>query len=252
MKAAILLLVVFILFVSFAYAQQSDAIQEKFKQAEQLKVLQQKDNQPTAVLPQGKQSEQPSQMPTDRKTAPETPPPAQISTTTTPAPSAQANAQEVVTPPAQVPAPPAPTASAAAKVSMIGEKITFNDSEWIVTDAQIKGKSMKSNNPFQEDATTEGKFVIVAFKIKNLSNKEERILDTPKIVDSQGREFREYDKGSFYIPENGKTLIMDALPSGLQKQFYAVYEVADDAKGFKFQARALSINGDKKLLDLGL
>ena len=251
MKAAILLLAMFILFVSSAYAQQTDAIQEKFKQAEQLKVLQQKDNQPTAVLPQGKQSEQPSQSPADQKTAPGTPPPAQISTTTIPAP-AQAKAPEVAQPPAQAAAPPAPSAPAAAKVSMIGEKITFNDSEWIVTDAQIKGKSMKSNNPFQEDATTEGKFVIVAYKVKNLSNKEERILDTPKIVDSQGREFREYDKGAFYIPENGKTLIMDALPSGLQKQFYAVYEVADDAKGFKFQARALSINGDKKLLDLGL
>jgi hypothetical protein len=136
-------------------------------------------------------------------------------------------------------------------VHKIGDKITFDDSEWMVVSAKLLGKEAQSNNQFQKNAVTDGKFVLVSFKVKNLTNKEDRILDAPKLIDSKGREFKDYDGQMFYIPENAKTLVMDALPSNITKQFYALYEVAQDSKELKFQARPLSAFGDKVHVELG-
>jgi hypothetical protein len=149
-------------------------------------------------------------------------------------------------------APAAPAAVApAAQASKIGDTIKFDDSEWSVIEAKDKGKTLKSNNQFEENAKSDGKFVLVHFKVKNTTNKEDRIMDGPKVVDSQGREFKNYDNEAFFIPNNTKTLGLEALPSSISKDFWAVYEVAPDSKGMSFEARALSAMGDKKLVALG-
>jgi hypothetical protein len=144
-----------------------------------------------------------------------------------------------------------PTSAVAEPPAKIGETVKFDDSEWTVLDAKDKGKALKSNNEFQEGAKTDGKFVLVHFKVKNTTNKEDRIMDGPKVVDSQGREFKNYDHEAFYIPKNASTLGFEALPSSLTKDFWAVYEVAADSAGMNFEARALSAMGDKKLVGLG-
>jgi len=133
----------------------------------------------------------------------------------------------------------------------IGDVVKFDDSEWIVLSAKNKGKRIKSNNQFQKDAVTEGKFIIVHYKVTNLTNKEERILNSPKLIDSKGREFTDYDMQSIYIPENGKTISLESLPSSMPKKLWAVYEVPKDATGLKFQTRSMSAWGSKKLVELG-
>lgn len=151
--------------------------------------------------------------------------------------------------------PTATQAGAAAKpatVAKIGDEVKFDDSTWVVLDAKLAGKTLKSNNQFQEDAKTEGKFVVVRFKVTNKTNKEERIMDQPKLVDSKGREFKHVDSQAFYVSPKAKTLGLEALPSSLAKEFSAVYEVAADSGGLQFQARALSAFGDKTLVDLAL
>lgn len=132
----------------------------------------------------------------------------------------------------------------------IGNMIKFDDSQWVVVGARNDGGTLRSNNMFQKDAKTEGKFIMVRFKVKNLTDKEDRIFDTPRLIDSSGREFREYDDQAFYIPDGAETLEMEALPAGMTKEFYAVYEVPADAKGLKFQARSLGVFGDKALIEL--
>jgi hypothetical protein len=135
----------------------------------------------------------------------------------------------------------------------IGDDVSFKDSKWVVLDAQDKGNSLKSHNSFQKDATTSGKFILVHFKVTNLSNKEERIINTPKLIDSQGREFKDFDKQTFYIPKGTEAMGLKALPASIEKEFYAVYEVPADATGLRFQARDLksTFSPDYKLVDLG-
>lgn len=136
----------------------------------------------------------------------------------------------------------------------IGDEISFdNDSTWVVLSAEDKGNSLTSNNQFVKDAQTDGKFILVRFKVSNLTNKEERLFSGPKLIDSKGREFKSYDKQSFFIPKGAKTMSLEAIPAGLPREFYAVYEVPADANGLRFQARDLksAFRPDYKLVDLG-
>ncbi len=137
------------------------------------------------------------------------------------------------------------------KIYNLGDKIVFEDSEWVVSSAKDRGSKMNSRNSFVDPAVTSGKFIMVSFGITNKTNKEERIMFTPVIVDAKGREFQDYDKQSFYLPEGAKSLTMESLPSGMEKQFTAIYEVPADAEGLMFQVRELSaFSPDKKNVKL--
>jgi hypothetical protein len=127
------------------------------------------------------------------------------------------------------------------------------DSTWIVLNAENRGNSLTSNNQFQKNAQSDGKFIVVQFKVSNLTNKEERLFVGPKLIDSKGREFNHYDHDTFYIPKGKKTMSMEAVPAGLPREFYAVYEVPADASGLRFQARDLKsvFSPNYKLIDLG-
>lgn len=144
------------------------------------------------------------------------------------------------------------TAKETKTVYKIGSTVKFDDCEWLVESSKDLGKTLSSDNQFIESASTDGKFILVKFKITNLTNKEERIVDAPKIIDSKSREFKDFDKQLMYIPKDGKTLSLDALPSNISKTFYAIYEVPADAKELQFTARALSAFGETQLVTLGL
>jgi hypothetical protein len=136
----------------------------------------------------------------------------------------------------------------------IGDEVSFKDSTWVVIKAEDKGKTLTSNNQFQKDATSsDGKFILIQFKVTNLGNKEQRLINTPKVIDSKGREFKHMDKQAFFIPKDAKTMTLEALPASLSREFYGIYEVPADATGLKFQTRDLSslISPDYKLVDLG-
>jgi len=144
----------------------------------------------------------------------------------------------------------APAAGPAAKIN---DLVKLHDSEWVVLGAEDLGKTAVSNNRFQKDAQTEGRFIRVHFRVTNRTKKEERLLiNVPVIVDSQGREFKHIDGESFYIPNGAKTLSMEALPPDIGKEFYEVYEVSAGASELKLRVSPIEALGPKKLVDLGL
>jgi formylglycine-generating enzyme required for sulfatase activity len=141
----------------------------------------------------------------------------------------------------------------AQKVFKSGEVVTFaGDSSWKVLDAANVGSSLYYRlplNPAWADvvsnrllARTDGYFVVVHYAIKNETNEEVRLWSRMTVVDSRGRQFSEYDNETSYLPENARTISLEALPSGMWREFYAVFEVAADATGLKFQIRSLAIN----------
>ena len=133
----------------------------------------------------------------------------------------------------------------------IGEMVTFKDSEWIVVTAKNAGATLSSRNAFVKPLSTSGKYVVVNFTVTNRTKKEDRILNHPVLVDAKEREFRNLDNQAFYIPEGGSTMGLEALPPDMKREFWAVYEVPADATELKFQARALSSFGGKRLVSLG-
>jgi hypothetical protein len=134
----------------------------------------------------------------------------------------------------------------------MGEEILFDDSTWTVLDAVDMGRVLKSNNMLKKDAVTNGRFIRVHYRVLNRTKKEARFIDLPKLIDSQGREFNQYDEQAFYIPEGAKTIALEALPASIPKEFYAIYEVPADARQPRFEAKSLDFFPEKKLVDLGL
>lgn len=129
-------------------------------------------------------------------------------------------------------------------------EVTFKDSRWVVLSAENLGKSVRGKSGKEE--TTTGKFVLVRFKVMNTTKKEERITNTPKLVDAAGREYETWDKQVFHLPVGSEPMGGKALPAGIEKEFASIYEVPADATGLKFQARGLGLIHDKKLVDLAL
>ena len=147
--------------------------------------------------------------------------------------------------------PVAKAAAAAAK--KMGEVVNFEDSAWVVIEAKDLGSTPTSNNQFHKaEKSDDGKFILVKFSVKNKGKKDEMIFDEPKLLDSQGREFTHQEHQSFYVPKGTKTLGLEKIPVGLKKEFYSVFEVPKDAKGLKFQTRALEVAGDLVPIDIGL
>lgn len=139
-----------------------------------------------------------------------------------------------------------------AQTFAIGQPVEFDDSTWVVVSAKSRGNTLTPNNPITQPRKSDGRFIEVVFKITNKSKKHESILNRPKLVDDQQREFGEVGAPILFIPAGKSTLGTEPIPPSMTKEFYGVYEVAADAKNLKFRARALSPLGGRKLVDLGL
>ena len=132
----------------------------------------------------------------------------------------------------------------------IGEKVVFDDSEWVVTSARDLGGSL--NHEFLDNKTTTGKFILVEFTVKNTTKEEDSIADSPVLIDSEGRKFSFGEELVMYLQGDATTITFEALPPGLGKQFSAIYEVPADSTGLAFQARELAFSPSYKLVDLGI
>lgn len=122
--------------------------------------------------------------------------------------------------------------AAASSGAKLNELVKFANSEWTVLKALPKGRHLASNNQFQKAASIdEGKFVLVAFKVKNgLSAKA--FIKEPKIRDAQGRTFEPFEEGAFYVPDGKKTAgIGEDVPPSMTREFWEPYQVADDSTG---------------------
>lgn len=131
----------------------------------------------------------------------------------------------------------------------VGETVKFDDSEWVVVSGKVIGNNI---NGITGNKKTAGKFVKVEFKVTNTSKQDETILDHPKLIDDQSREFKPIDDQALYIQEPEQTLTLESLPPSLMKRFSAIYETPADSKGFRFEARALSAFGERKKVALGM
>lgn len=145
-----------------------------------------------------------------------------------------------------------PEKKAQKPATKIGDKVTFDNAEWVVLEAKTRGNKLKSNNQFQEAKTTSGYFVEIKFQVTNTAKEEDRIMGGLSVRDSKGREFKEMDGQTFYLPKNSKTMGLEALPASMPKEFQAMFEVPPDAADLVFLTRSLGFSPDLTPVDLGL
>lgn len=167
------------------------------------------------------------------------------------APAADAPAGDVATDaPAAEEATEAPEEEpTAAPLAAIGTMVKVGKgAEWTVTGAEDRGQTLESGNTYIDSLTTSGRFIFVAATTKNVGDDADYI-NTPKIVDSQGREFDSKTEAMFVVEDTSKC-ILEKLNPGLDKACAWVYEVPADASGLKLRLSA-GMFSDPVDVDLG-
>lgn len=143
----------------------------------------------------------------------------------------------------------APAEEPTAALAAIGALVKAGDSaEWTVTGAEDRGQTIESGNQFIDNLTTTGRFIYVSAMTKNVGD-DAHYIDTPKIVDSQGREFDNKSEAMFVI-EEASQCVLENLNPGLEKACAWVYEVPADATGLKLRLSA-GLFDDPVDVDLG-
>jgi hypothetical protein len=139
------------------------------------------------------------------------------------------------------------------EVAKLRDTVKFQRAEWVVLSAIEQGRHLASNNMFQKALNVdEGKFILVQFKVKNLTNGK-ATTDSPKLKDGKGRVFEPLEYASFYVPEDKKALgFMEEIPPTIAREFWEPYQVADDSTELLLLAHELDNDNDVKPVALEL
>ena len=122
------------------------------------------------------------------------------------------------------------------------EPVLFaNDSEWKVLGAVNVGKNLRSPNPLIKGLTTEGRYVVVVYTVKNLTGKPQMVAAAPRLSDAEGNTYDSLNEDALYVEEltGAKSITIEQLPNKLPKKFAAIYEMPDEQTPLFFDAREL-------------
>lgn len=122
------------------------------------------------------------------------------------------------------------------------EPVVFaNDSEWKVLGAVNVGKNLRSASPLIKGMTTEGRYVVVVYTVKNMTGKPQMVALTPRLSDADGNTYDSLNEDALYVEEltGAKSITIEQLPNKLPKKFAAIYEMPDEQTPLFFDAREL-------------
>jgi len=100
-----------------------------------------------------------------------------------------------------------------AGIAMVGDQVVVGDSIWTVIEATDMGKSIEATNTrfAGKKKQTMGTFIQIHYQVANNGNRQQPLLDAPKIVDAQGRKFGPIEDESKYVPEGAKPAVLETL-----------------------------------------
>jgi hypothetical protein len=116
-------------------------------------------------------------------------------------------------------------------IARMNEDVMVDSIQWKVVGVEELGNFLKSNNQFQADATTLGKFVRVIMEVKNCK-KQPAIYTPPHLLDAQGRRYPSFDEGAVYVGAYGLAEEMCAETSfnpDVARKCVDIFEVAAHA-----------------------
>ena len=120
----------------------------------------------------------------------------------------------------------------------IGDIVKVQDVSWTVLEVEDHGDRLKSDNAFQEDARSSGRFIEVRFQVESLSTDGSMFGGVP-LRDSRGRDYDPFEDRIWYLPDD-QTCVLENLNPNVPKVCAEIYEVAADAEGLTFVATDLN------------
>lgn len=120
----------------------------------------------------------------------------------------------------------------------IGDIVKVQDVSWTVLEIEDHGDRLESDNAFQEDARTAGRFIEVRFQVESLSTDGSMYGGVP-LRDSRGRDYDPFEDRIWYVSDDQRC-VMENLNPNVPKVCAEIYEVAADAEGLNFVATDLN------------
>lgn len=143
---------------------------------------------------------------------------------------------------------------------------TVGDSIWKIESVNVLNKSLlPQKEGFGDKLETKGKFVLVAYEVRNMSKQPIRRVPPPVLVDKSGCNFTQLEKSSVnlrnYIPESVSLAGSDTLQPGMPQLFWSYYEMPLDAepasvevfplKTGSYEMERIEIKGKQMLISRG-
>lgn len=132
---------------------------------------------------------------------------------------------------------------------VIGEDVIVGAVRWRVLEAQRLGNRLDSDNQFIDPLVTNEQFILVRVEVENRDN-DSRTFFEGDIADDQGRTFKSVSASSFI--ENSEWCLLEQLNPNIAKICTNIYEVSQDASGFRLVVGDLAFFGDEAEIDLQL
>ena len=112
---------------------------------------------------------------------------------------------------------------------------TVGDSIWKIESVNVLNTSLlPQKEGFGDKLDTKGKFVLVAYELRNMSKQPIRRVPPPVLVDKSGCNYTQLEKSSvnlrYYIPESVSLAGSDTLQPGMPQLFWSYYEMPLDAE----------------------
>jgi len=137
----------------------------------------------------------------------------------------------------------------------IGQNVRVGEIKWNLIKARDRGKVLRASESrypsIAEDKTSSGKFIEITMEVENISN-EMKTVSNLQLIDNRNREFINATDAMEWIPENKELFLLSNLNPNMPQQFVDIYEVPNDAEGFKVIVGDLSLwSAEEALIDLG-
>lgn len=151
--------------------------------------------------------------------------------------------QEPAAPPAPTPTPtaqpkpakaatPTPTPALAPNTYTVNQHFTVGNFQYQVRQAIDRGQFLKSNNMFEDDRSTTGKFIEVIFDAKNVGADSNAFRRTGGLIDGQGRKFDQISMSDMFVDDKYSCSILDPIQPSFTKVCSVIFEVAADSADF--------------------
>ncbi len=137
----------------------------------------------------------------------------------------------------------------------IGQDVKVGEIKWNLIKARDRGQVLRASESrypsIAKDKTSSGKFIEITMEVENLSN-EMKTVSNLQLIDNKNREFINATDAMEWTPENKELFLLSNLNPNMPQQFVDIYEVPNDAIGFKVLVGDLSLwNTEEALIDLG-
>lgn len=121
------------------------------------------------------------------------------------------------------------------EVYNVGQPVQTGDLEYVINSVG-EVNEIKSDNQFIESKTTQGKFVVVDYTVKN-NDKKARMIDGNLFIvkDADGNEYEPMADADIMMLLGDKNLFLEEVNPNLSRTGTIVFELGSDATGLTLQ-----------------